>query len=123
MTARDYPMSKKPDLRLVVGDKKKHAAGEFGIVSLHVVRGPRLTWSEVQVWVIVSSRASIKKGNTAWPTQETIAREIGLHRNTVGLAIKRLVNLGHLAIESKKRVKGQWANLTYRVVFPADETP
>ena len=116
----------KPDLKVVAGtdqEAKRHKPGSFALVSLHVRDGPRLTWSEVQVWLTVSGHASIKERNTAWPTQETIARETGLHRNTVGLAIKRLKKLGHLTIESKKRVKGQWANLTYRVVFPADETP
>ncbi len=120
----------KPDLKVVGGtdrEAKRHKPGTFALVSLHVLDGPRLTWSEVQVWLTVSGHASIQTGNMAHPTQETIARKTGLHRKTVWRALHGtterpgLLERGILAIESKKRVKGQWASLTYRVAFPADE--
>ncbi len=119
----------KPSLKVVGGtdrEAKRHKPGTFALVSLHVLDGPRLTWSEVKVWITVSAMAQIGTGNTSRPTQETIARKAGLNRKTVWRALHGtterpgLLELGILAIESKKRVKGQWASLTYRVAFPAD---
>ena len=104
-------------------DKKKHTPGTFAIVSLHVLQGPRLTWSEVRVWISISSHASSQSDNCAWPTQELIAEKTGLHRSTVGRVIKRLVEVGHVGVIERKRRGGRWPSNLYRVLFPLKEPP
>ena len=113
----------KPDLKVVGGtdqDAKRHKPGSIAVISLHVFRGPRLTWGQMATYGAVCSYASAGNGYLVFASQTSLAERGGCSRSTVKRALKRLVDVGHLAIESKKRHKGRWPNVTYRVLYPAD---
>ena len=95
--------------------------GTFAVVSDHVTDGPRLKHSEWCVYIGICAHADTE--GYAWPSQELIAQERGLHRSTVTRAIKRLAEVGHIIIVERKRRGGRWASNSYRVIRLARKVP
>ncbi len=80
----------------------------------HVINDNRLKAREIRVLHCISCHAGTD--GSAWPSQELIARETDLARQTVTLAIKQLLELEYLVLVSKERRHGRWASNSYRVV-------
>ena len=59
---------------------------------------------------------------TAWPSQETIAGIIGIHRATVCRAIKRLRERGYLDRYRKPTSRGRYRNV-YQLRYPSYVPP
>jgi hypothetical protein len=58
------------------------------------------------------------RDGTAWPSQETIARALGIERATVCRSIKRLRTGGYLDRYRKRTPRGHFRNV-YRLLYPA----
>lgn len=73
--------------------------------------------SAIQVRVLAAIGIFGGPDGTAWPSQETIAAVIGIHRETVCRAIKRLRELGYLDRYRKPTSRGRFRNV-YRLLYP-----
>jgi biotin operon repressor len=62
------------------------------------------------------------RDGVVWPSQETIAGLIGIHRATVCRAIKRLRKRGYLDRYRKRTSRGRYRNI-YRLLYPPYALP
>ncbi len=97
----------------------------YASIPAQAMNDDRLKPSDFQVITCISWHADTD--GYAWPPQDLIALETGLHRVTVNRAIQRLQKLGYLVIVPHQRRHGHWRANAYRVLrvkphFP-DEPP
>ncbi len=95
-------------------DQPRLEPNTWGALTRHVINDNRLKAREIRVLHCISCHAGTD--GYAWPSQELIARETDLARQTVSLAIKQLLELEYLVLVSKERRHGRWASNSYRVV-------
>lgn len=81
----------------------------FAIVPATVFDDRRLTPHLRDMLALMSTYAD--RQGWCWPAQETLARQLGLHRTTVNYHIQKLVELGYL--EAKRRMGSSLYRLIY----------
>ena len=86
----------------------------FAIVPRWVIQ--RATSNGLKVYAYLSDRANPDKGNTCWPSIETIANDTRLSESTVKRHIKELIELGALRREARQDGYIKTSNL-YTVEF------
>jgi DNA-binding MarR family transcriptional regulator len=94
--------------------------GRWSKLSARAVVDRALTATFVRVLAHLAIYAD--RFGVAWPSQETIADELGINRATVCRAIKRLRDLGYLDRYRKRTARGHFRNV-YRLLYPAFTRP
>lgn len=73
----------------------------------------QLTSTEINVYQYLCSRAN--KQGECFPSQNTIAKAVNMHRSTVNQAIQRLQDKKLLIITQRKRCDGGTSSNLYRI--------
>ncbi len=63
-----------------------------------------------------------ERGGSCFPSQATLARETGLHDETVRLHLRRLREAGYLLVENDRSMKGRGTRNHYSATIPVEET-
>jgi predicted transcriptional regulator len=90
-------------------------SGRWSKVAARAVVDRSLTATDVRVLAVIGIYADHE--GIAWPSQETIAMAIGINRETVCKAIKRLRGGGYLYRYRKRTPRG-WFRNVYRLSYP-----
>ena len=91
------------------------AGGRWSKLAARAVADRDLSATVVRVLAAIGIYAG--RDGAAWPSQETIAGVIGIHRATVCRAIKRLRERGYLDRYRKPTSRGRYRNI-YQLRYP-----
>lgn len=91
------------------------AGGRWSKLAARAVADRDLSATGVRVLAAIGIYAG--RDGTAWPSQETIAGIIGIHRATVCRAVKRLRERGYLDRYRKPTSRGRYRNV-YQLRYP-----
>jgi Helix-turn-helix domain len=91
------------------------AGGRWSKLAARAVADRDLSATVVRVLAAIGIYAG--RDGVAWPSQETIAGIIGIHRATVCRAIKRLRERGYLDRYRKPTSRGRYRNV-YQLRYP-----
>lgn len=87
-------------------------ADRWGKVHRSVIADPTLTGTELRVYCCLATYANAKTG-AAWPAQATLARVLGLSRQTVNKAAKTLALRGLVRKHRRRGYNGKRPTLLY----------
>jgi hypothetical protein len=96
------------------------AGGRWSKLAARAIADRDLSATVLRVLAAIGIYAS--RDGTAWPSQETIAGIIGIHRATVCRAIKRLRERGYLDRYRKPTSRGRYRNV-YQLRYPVYVPP
>lgn len=103
-------------------DLKHHAPGTFAIVPAAAARDRRLGKITPRDVLAELCRYRNAVDYACYPSLERVALDLGISRRSVQKHIKKLIDCGHLAAQSRVRQgRGGWTSNQYWILFPSVE--
>lgn len=93
----------------------------YSIMPSRVFSDPKITPTDIKVLGIIG--CYLDKNNEAWPDQRTIAGELGISRETVNRALKRLAKEKYVTKYARRRKNGQQGTSKYLVHLEPVDLP
>lgn len=102
---------------------QEHMSPKFCVLPLNAFLDKRITLATIRVLGVLSSYAD--KNRQCYPSQSTVAEQLGVSRQAVNFQVKRLKKLGYLEVTRRKDEKsGRETSCLYRIVYAEnDNTP
>lgn len=90
-------------------------AGRISIIPTYAMNDKRLTFTDVRVLSMLGSYTD--RNGWCYPSQQTIADDMGVSRMTVSRCIKKLCKYGHILSRPKYRPDGSKTVNEYKVLL------
>ena len=83
--------------------------GPYAMVPLWLIESG-VSASALRVWALMAAKYAHRANHTCWPSQQRLADDLHIHRNTVHTAIEELRDSGALRCVNRRDEKGQTQN-------------